>query len=260
MTRGPAGRGCRRCFMIIKTKGIVLKSFDLRETSRIATFFTEDEGKVSGVLKGIRADHKKFGSSVEKFSINDIVYYQYRNSELHLISQCDLSHYFPGVRRDLRKSLAANYILELVAIVMPVESPNLEVFQLMKDFLLALETAPDVNQLVHVFQIKMLSFSGFRPHLDACLKCRRTVSGRVQFSPQEGGLICPQCFTSDPNAQMISQGTVASILHVENSPWTGCLRLKCSPSVQKELKYILNTFLVFHLGKNIRSAKYVLTT
>jgi len=105
-----------------------------------------------------------------------------------------------------------------------------------------------------------LSFSGFRPHLDTCLRCRRTVTGRVKFSPQEGGLICPQCFSADPNARVISQGTVASILHVENSPWDGCLRLKYSPFVQKELKYILNTFLVFHLGKKIRSAKYVLTT
>ncbi|HOY09756.1 MAG TPA: DNA repair protein RecO [Candidatus Omnitrophota bacterium] len=246
--------------MIIKTKAIVLKSFDFRETSRIATFFTEDEGKVSGVLKGIRKDYKKFGSSVEKFSINDIVYYQYRNSDLHLVSQCDLSHYFPGIREDLKKSLAANYILELVAVVMPVESPNPDIYRLMRDFLLALETAEDVNQLVYVFQIKLLSFSGFRPHLDACLKCRRTISGRVKFSPLEGGLICPQCSSPDPNARMISQGTVASILHVENSAWEGCLRLKYSPIVQKELKYILNMFLVFHLGKKIRSAKYVLTT
>ena len=37
--------------MIVKTEGIVLKSFDFRETSRIATFFTRDFGKVKGVLK-----------------------------------------------------------------------------------------------------------------------------------------------------------------------------------------------------------------
>ena len=107
--------------MIVKTEAIVLKSFDFRETSRIATFFTRDYGKVSGVLKGIRKDYRKFGSSVERFSVNDIVYYQYRNSDLHLISQCDLKAFFYPVRQDLKKSLAASYISELVNLVMPVE-------------------------------------------------------------------------------------------------------------------------------------------
>ena len=73
--------------MIVTTQVIVLKSFDFRETSRIETFFTKDHGKLKGILKGIRKDHRKFGSSVDKFSVNDIVYYHHRNSDVHLVSQ-----------------------------------------------------------------------------------------------------------------------------------------------------------------------------
>jgi DNA repair protein RecO (recombination protein O) len=120
---------------IIQTEGIVLKSFDFRETSRIATLFTRGQGKVSGVLKGIRKDPAKFGSSVELFSVNDIVYYQYRNSDLHLISQCDMKTFYHPIRQDLKKSLAASYILELVYKMMPAEEVNTEIYQLMLDFL-----------------------------------------------------------------------------------------------------------------------------
>ena len=56
--------------MIVSTEGIVLKSFDYRETSKIATFFTKQYGKVKGVLKGIRKDPKKFGSHIDQFSVN----------------------------------------------------------------------------------------------------------------------------------------------------------------------------------------------
>ena len=64
--------------MIVQTEGIVLKSFDFRETSRIATFFTKDHGKVKGVLKGIRKDHKKFlkcayATDVLAFETGDII-------------------------------------------------------------------------------------------------------------------------------------------------------------------------------------------
>jgi DNA repair protein RecO (recombination protein O) len=155
--------------MIVKTEGIILRSFDFRETSRIATFFTKEYGKVSGILKGIRKDPKKFGSSLERFSINDIVYYQYRNSDLHLVSQCDLRQFFYPTRKDLKKSLAAIYILELVNVIMPAEEKNTKVYELMTDFLTALQDAEDITPLIHIFQIKMLLYSGFKPHLYSLL-------------------------------------------------------------------------------------------
>lgn len=243
--------------MILQTEAIVLKTMDLRETSRIARFFSRDFGKVSGVLKGIRKDHKKFGSSVDKFSVNDIVYYQYRNSDLHLVSQCDLKNYFFPIRRDLKRSLAASYILELVDKIMPVEEPNRDVYQLMTDLLTALETADDINTMIHIFQIKILLFSGFRPHLDSCLKCRKKISGRAKFSMMLGGLVCLTCPLNEAGATLISQGAVASILHVEKSEWEACLRLGITPAVKKELKFVLNNFLVYHLGRKIKSEKYL---
>ena len=243
--------------MILKTEAIVLKSFDFRETSRIATFFSKNYGKVSGIFKGIRKDHKKFGSTVDKFTVNDIVYYQYRNSDLHLISQCDLRQFFLPIRQDLKKTMAASYMLELVYFIMPVEEANPNIYQLMLDFLKSLETTTDINKLVYIFQIKMLLHSGFRPHLDTCLKCHKKIHGQARFSLKDGGLICAHCEISDTTASFISQGTVASILHVEKSSWEETLRLTFAAPVQKELKYVLNNFLVYHLGRKIKSEKYI---
>lgn len=243
--------------MILKTEAIVLKSFDFRETSRIVTFFTKEYGKVKGILKGIRKDPKKFGSQVDKFSVNDIVYYQHRNSDLHLVSQCDLRVYFFEIRKDLKKTLAASYILELVDCIMPAEEKNTEVYTLMNDYLLSLETALDIGKLVHMFQVKILLYSGFKPHLDSCLECRKKIYGQARFSLNKGGLICSRCESADHNATLISPGAVASILHIERSDWSYCLRLTLSDAVKKELKYVLNNFLVFHLERRLKTAKYL---
>src|SRR5208283_1453149 len=132
--------------MIVKTEGIVLKTFDFRETSRIATFFTRDFGKVKGVLKGIRRDPQKFGSSVEKFSVNDIVYYQYRNTELHLVSHCDMKDFFSGLRGDLERMTAASYAAELIDTLMPPEEENPEIYRLMQSFFKSLQTSRDVGK------------------------------------------------------------------------------------------------------------------
>lgn len=243
--------------MIVQTQAVVLKAFDFRETSRIATFFTRDHGKVSGVLKGIRTDPRKFGSSLDRFSVNDIVYYRYRNSDLHLVSHCDLREFFFPVRQDLGKSMAASYALELVHAIMPVEEANEGVYALLTDFLKTLEQDFDIHHLVHAFQVKMLSFSGFRPHLDACLRCRRQITDAARFSLKEGGLICPACRPSDGATHLLSKGTVASILHLEKGDWAYGLTLRLTDAVKKELKYVLNNFLVFHLGRRLRSAQYL---
>lgn len=243
--------------MINHTKGIVLKTFDFRETSRIATLFTKDHGKVKGVLKGIRKDHKKFGSSVDRFSVNDIVYYQYSRSDLHLISQCDLIQFFFLIRQDYKRNVAANYMLELVDTVMPSEHPNKKIYQLMLDFLEGLETVKDIDKLVHIFQIKILTLSGFRPHIDSCVKCRKVIEGRAGFSLKAGGLICAHCSTSEAHFMTVSKGTIASILHIEKNNWLKSMQLGLTNTVRKELKYILNNFLIYHLGRKIKAAKYL---
>ena len=243
--------------MICSTEGIVIKTFDLRETSRIATFFTKDSGKIKGVLKGVRKDPRKFGSSVDKFSVNGIVYYEYRRSDLHLVSQCDLKQFYFAIRQDYKRNMAANYMLELVDMVMPFEYPNKRVYRLMLNYLGSLESIDDIDRLVHIFQVKILLLSGFRPHIDACVKCRKKVEERARFSLRAGGLICSHCPTNETNFTMISKGTIASMLHIEKSDWTESMRLGLTNTARKELKYLLNNFLVYHLGKKIKSAKYL---
>lgn len=243
--------------MIIKTDALVLKTFDYRETSCIGTFFTNDYGKVKGIMKGIRKNPKKFGSTVDRFSLNEIVYYQYNSSDLHLISQCDLKQYFFQIRQDYKRNLAANYMLELLDIVMPVEEPNHKVYALALDYLNALEHMKDIDKLVHIFQIKMLLHSGFSPHLDSCVRCGQKVLGRVQFSMKSGGLICSHCPSHEATLTGITKGTVSSILHIEKSAWNNALRLGLGPVARREIKFILNNFLVYHLGRRVKSAKYL---
>lgn len=243
--------------MIPKTEAIVLKSFDYRETSRIVTFFTKEHGKITGIMKGIRKDPRKFGSSVEKYSVNDLVYYHYQRTDLHLVSQCDLKQYFFRIRDDYERNVTANYALELVNKIMPAEQANSDVYHLLLQFLERLQDEKDMERLVHLFQIKILRFSGFSPHLDSCVRCRRPVQGKVRFSMAGGGLVCPDCPTTESSFTVISRGTVSTIMHFERESWQDCLRLGLATKVRAELKYILHNFLEYHLEQPVKSSKFL---
>jgi len=73
----------------------------------------------------------------------------------------------------------------------------------------------------------------------------------------QGGLVCPQCPTTETGFTLISKGAVSSILHIEQNDWTQALRLGLTKSVRQELKYVLNNFLVYHLERRLKTSKYL---
>ena len=60
-----------------KTLAYVIQTRDYRDTSLIVTFFTYDFGKVKAVIKGGRDGRGRLGSTLEPFSLNEIILYKH---------------------------------------------------------------------------------------------------------------------------------------------------------------------------------------
>lgn len=240
---------------IEKSPAIVLRRRDFRETSLIADFYTRDFGRLSGLLKGIRAEPAKFASPVEHFSHNEIIFYRKNNSSLHLVSQCDLRDSFLPLRRSIERAAIASFMMELVSALTAAEDANPAVFELSLECLKELENTAYPDKLAAIFKIKMLVLSGFKPQLDGCVSCGDKILGASKFSLCLGGLLCPQCWRKDTASRAIFRGTVASILHIEKNSLKNNLNLGLNPQIKKELDMILNAFLNFHLEKELKSQK-----
>jgi DNA repair protein RecO (recombination protein O) len=240
---------------IHKTEAIVLNRRHFRETSIIANFYTRDFGKISGLLKGIKQDPSKFASSIEPFSYNDIIFYRKTNSDLHLVSQADLKDNFDTIRQDILKMSIGSFMMELLSVVMPPEDTNNEIFDLSLTCLQELRSTNNPNKIMTIFKIKMLAFSGFKPHFDSCISCGSRILGDSKFSLTLGGLLCSGCFKKDSSSRHIFRGTVASILHIEKNDFKNNLNLGMNPQIKKELDAILNAFLNFHLEKELKSQR-----
>jgi len=240
---------------ILKTEALVLNRRDFRETSLIANFYTRDFGKISGLLKGIRQEPTKFASTLELFSLNDIIFYQKRNSSLHLVSACDIKNNFDGIRKGISKIGLACMTMELIDAIMPAEDKNEEIFELILTCLRELEACSYPDKIITIFKIKLLALSGFKPHFDSCVSCQDRILGQSKFSLVLGGLLCPRCFYKDLSARTIFRGTVASILHIERNDFRINLNLGLNPQIKRELDQILNAFLNYHLGKELKSQR-----
>jgi len=240
---------------IQKTDALVLKRDNFRETSLIATFYTLSFGKMSGILKGIREEPAKFASTLEPFSLNELVFYEKKSSDLHIVSQCDLKEGFPLIRQNIVKVAAASLMMEFLNTVMPAHEPNPEVFELTLSCLRELEKTLNPDKITTIFKIKMLSLSGFKPTFDCCVSCGDRINGQSKFSLSLGGLLCLGCCRKDLRSRSIFRGTIASILHIEKNDFKSNLNLGMNPQIKKELDLVLNSFLNFHLEKELKSQK-----
>lgn len=233
---------------IEKTSAIIIRKRGFRETSLIMTFFTRDHGKLKGLLKGARADRFKFSSSLEPFSENNIVFYRKTKGEIHLISVCDQVNDFGNIRLSLEKINLAAYFCNLIELFLPLEDPQVKVYDLLKDSLQSIHAYVDLGFLKKLFEVKLLSLSGFKPHLDACISCSKVINSKCHFNLKLGGLVCSDCLVEDIEEVEVSQGAIASLIHLEKASWEDSLRLKLSKKVDDEISFITKEFLVYHAG------------
>ncbi|MBU0548131.1 MAG: DNA repair protein RecO [Candidatus Omnitrophica bacterium] len=240
---------------IDKAQVLVLSKRDIRETSIIVDFYSKEFGKLSGLLKGIRNEPEKFASNLEFFSLNEIIFYRKTHSSLHLVTQADKLDNFTQIRSSIEKTTQAGFMMELINSIMQAEDKNEEIFNLALLSLKELEINYNPAKIATIFKIKMLNLSGFKPHFDSCVSCTDIISGQARFSLSLGGLLCPRCMQKDPGSRSIFRGTIATVLHIERNNFNASLNLGMNPQIKKELDLILNAFLSFHLGKELKSQR-----
>ncbi len=244
--------------MAIQTSdAIVLRKQNLRETSLILTLFTQDFGKISGVMKGARGPKAAIGNNPELFSLNNIVFYERRRGNLNSLSQCDLKDFFAPLRSDLEKTIYADYFLELVDAVTIEGDTNKELYDLLLNSLRLLANPVSSKRIARIFEIKLMDLSGFLSDFRNCVNCNGSLTDNLKFSLHIGGVLCDKCFGKDRQAVKISKGTINFIERVRRSPYEFVTRFKVSQDVGKELELFLRRFVDYHVQRGLNTIKFL---
>ncbi|HEX2961853.1 MAG: DNA repair protein RecO [Bacteroidota bacterium] len=181
---------------IIKTEAVVLSKMNYRESSTIATFYTKDLGKISGIIKGARQPKSPVGHKIDSFNHLQIVLYKKAGREIQLISQAELISYYPRIKEDLLKLKYASASLELVLAMTIEEEANERLFRGLVRILNLFETS---NRRPGVLLIKFIVFllkeSGFEIQFERCSICGRPIGAEEKkyYFNFERGMICSSC-------------------------------------------------------------------
>jgi DNA repair protein RecO (recombination protein O) len=180
-----------------KTEGVVLRSFRLGEADRVLHVYTLERGRVGAVAKGVRRTKSRFGARLEPLSHVDLVLHQ-GSGELHTVTGVELVRSHAAAREDPYRLHVGLVGLEAMLRLFPDQERNPRAFEALTRFLDLLDElpartqGPAVDPLALSFQLKLLSVSGYLPHVTSCVNCGGT-SDVVGFSPRAGGAVCRAC-------------------------------------------------------------------
>lgn len=198
---------------IVRSEGIVLKTYALGDTSRIVVVYTRDFGLTKLVAKGARKAPHRFGFALEPLSRSRFVFYQKTDRDLQLLSGAEVLTATGSRLQDLARLAHAQAALELVDRLVWGEEPHPDLYDLLAQTIEHAAVAPPASlpALTLAFELQVASLLGYRPRLDACAGCGRAISQQRLFSPARGGMLCDACARSEAGTVRLSADALAGL-------------------------------------------------
>ena len=207
---------------IQKTEALLLRKKNLRETSLILSFFTRDFGKIHGVLKGVRGSRARGNANPLYFSLDEIVFYEKKNSDLFIVSHCEAQEIFLNILKDWDRASVAYYILELVDVFTEPGGKVEGVFDALLNSFRALDSKKEPAATARLFEIRFLMTLGLWPGSDS-------------FKLTKGAASTLACF--------------------EQNNWQVSSKVKLTRAVGDEIKKITGKIITDNLERPLKTAK-----
>jgi DNA repair protein RecO (recombination protein O) len=239
-----------------KASGLVLRTTDYSETSRIATLWTREFGKVRVLAKGGRRLRSNFDSALDLLTVCSMVFLRKSSGGLDLLTEAQVGERFPRLRTDMAALYAAYYLAELLGDWTEDYDPHPILFDE------AVKTLRDLGQPEVTTGLRLLRFEmvllrelGYAPILEKCANCRRPlpVTGELTFSSAAGGMVCGECRVSQRGRLNVSRAAGQALQGlVDPVAW----RTIAEPP-RKELRRLFNQYISHLLGRRPRTMDYL---
>ncbi|MBM4177161.1 MAG: DNA repair protein RecO [Ignavibacteria bacterium] len=185
---------------IIKDKGVVLKKRNFRETSKLVSIFSENNGKINLIAKGVRTLKSKLSAVLEPMNFIEFVYYKKAARDLQFLSAADFLDDFTHIKSDFNKIQSAFAMLELTNIFVHENESNPVLFQKLVESLTTLNNGSIKPKLMLIYYIVHLLDSGGYPVLHSfCPACNKTLFDQnlENYFSRHFGIVCTKCGKSN---------------------------------------------------------------
>lgn len=209
--------------MIRQAEAVVLKTINQDDTSKIATLYSREFGRLKIIAKGIRSKKSRYAGLLGITQHIQLVFYEKHNTELQLFKSGEIVRTYNTLNRDFDRLAFAQVAMEFIERTAEKTEPHPELFDLVVWVLKHLDDpdTPAVKSYWY-FHLRSLGELGFRPDVFRCHQCKGTLAQtEAVYHQPDGGLYCITCSpTLDERFSLrLSPGVMTLLQAIDEENW-----------------------------------------
>lgn len=240
----------------LKATALVVRTSDWSESSRVATLWTLEYGRVRVLAKGARKLKSNFDVALDLLTVCGVVFIHKPAGGLDLLTEARAEERFPALLHDLPALYGGYYIAELLSDLTQDMDPHPPLFHAAVTTLRELGGLGNLTgQRIMAFELTLLDELGYSPALRDCVGCGQPVNLPLAFSAQAGGVVCPQCRPRYRDAVSLKAEVREALEALRNdaSAW----QTDRPQAIRNDMRHLLGNHVSVRLTKRPRLLSYL---
>ena len=232
--------------MYLKTKGLVLRTTEYKDTDTILTVLTTDRGLMTVKARGVRRNASNLKSACQLLSYSEFTLMDVRG--YYTVTEAVSLEMFQGLRKDIELLSLASYFAQLAEVLSQEDLPQPALLSLTLNACYAISALQKDQALVKAaFELRLAAIAGYEPQTDGCSVCGRPEVSF--FSVRGGALLCSGCNDGQGLRLPVSAGSLAAMRYILYAEDKRVFSFRLEGSAKKELCDIAETYLLTQLER-----------
>jgi DNA repair protein RecO (recombination protein O) len=230
----------------------LVRALDMGEADRRVTFFARDAGLLVTVAKSAWRSRKRFGGSLQRYVLLDIVWTE-RPGRMSVLESSAVAESFWALVGEWNRVRHADYLLEVASELFPQPGAKPRVFDILRNGIRSLAEGEDPEGTARKVDAGLLAVGGWGPDLSGCRTCKKEDSRDFRFLASEGGIVCDAC--PPAGGQPLSLGAVKTWRALQRAQGAVSGRMRIPQLIVEELRYVMPKYVEYCLGKPLQSLR-----
>lgn len=252
---------------ILNFPALVIRETDYGENDKLITLLTAEKGRMTVCVKGGKSLKNKNLASSQLLCYSEFTVKG--RGGFYTLSEAALIEQFFGLRADLDRFAAAQYIADVAGEVCVENNDEGEMLRLTLNTLYMLaETDRDVDFIKAVFELRAAALSGFCPDLTACGLCDKIEGETMYLDVMNGSLRCSECFGSEADTDSragagaatvilpLSSAVLRGMRYVIGAPAKRVFSFILPEKAQADFSRVCEKYLVHQLERSFRTLEF----
>ncbi len=238
-------------------KGLVLRTADYKESSKMLTVLTDSLGKISISARGATRINSRIAAACQPMAFAEMTVSESR--ERFYLKEASTIEFFSGMTADLKSYSLGCYFLELLDAACPETAEEPEALSLGLNALwLLAEGKKDRRIVKSAFELRLMAVLGYQPEAAYCASCGKENPDSPVLDLRGGALYCRSCALEVPaqRPMALDRGALQALRFVLASPRNRVFSFQLREESLRRLSKLAESYVREQLERDFRTLDY----